>query len=105
VRHGLGTAAAVPPIGESLVIRDAEKDYATIFFAGYQDQTRRLLYSNCGHPSALLLRRDGTVERLESTCTVMGLFKECDCAIEECQLCAGDTILLSPTAEPSPLTM
>lgn len=72
----------------------AENDYATIFFAEYEDQTRRLLYSNCGHPPALLLRRDGTVERLGSTSTVMGLFKEWNCTINECQLYAGDTMLL-----------
>src|SRR5215467_4053732 len=40
-------------------------DYATIFFAEYDDQTRQLRYSNCGHPPAFLLQRDGTLERLE----------------------------------------
>jgi serine phosphatase RsbU (regulator of sigma subunit) len=51
----------------------AERDYATILFAEYDDHTRQLRYSNCGHPPAFLLRRDDTVERLESTSTVMGI--------------------------------
>ena len=72
----------------------AESDYATIFFAAYDDQTRRLWYSNCGHPPALLLRADDTLERLEPTCTVMGLFAQWDCAIEERQLYPGDTLVL-----------
>src|SRR5213594_4292096 len=65
--------------------------YATLFFAEYDDRVRRLRYANCGHLSALLLRRDNTLERLDSTGTVVGLFKEWDCSIAECWLFAGDT--------------
>jgi serine phosphatase RsbU (regulator of sigma subunit) len=72
----------------------AQNDYATIFFAEYDDQTRLLRYSNCGHPPAFLMRRDDTLERLESTSTVMGLFERWDCAIEERQLYPGDTLVL-----------
>ena len=53
-----------------------------------------LRYSNCGHPPAFLLRRDDTVERLESTSTVMGLFKQWDCPIAERHLYPGDTLVL-----------
>ena len=55
---------------------------------------RRLRYVNCGHLSALLLRHDGTLERLDSTCTVLGLFKEWDCSIGERLLSSGDTLAL-----------
>lgn len=72
----------------------ADSAYATLFFAEYDDPSRRLRYANCGHHSALLLRSDQTLERLESTCTVVGLFKEWDCSIEECQLFPGDTLAL-----------
>jgi catechol 2,3-dioxygenase-like lactoylglutathione lyase family enzyme len=50
--------------------------YATLFFAEYADAARRLRYANCGHVSALLHRGNGILERLNSTCTVLGLFKE-----------------------------
>jgi serine phosphatase RsbU (regulator of sigma subunit)/predicted enzyme related to lactoylglutathione lyase len=72
----------------------APNDYATIVFAEYDDETRRLRYSNCGHPPGFLLRRDDTLERLESTSTVIGLFEQWDCAIEERQLYPGDTLVL-----------
>jgi len=72
----------------------AEADYATIIFAAYEDDTRRLRYSNCGHPPGFLLRRDDTLERLEPTSTVMGLFEKWDCATEELQLLPGDTLVL-----------
>ncbi len=68
--------------------------YATLFFAEYDDRERRLRYANCGHPSALLLHCDGTVERLASTATVLGLFEEWRCEIESRQLQPGDTLVL-----------
>ena len=51
-------------------------------------------YASCGHLAALLLRRDQTLERLESTGTVLGLFAEWNCALGEVQLNPGDTLLL-----------
>jgi serine phosphatase RsbU (regulator of sigma subunit) len=72
----------------------ADGDYATFFFAEYDDSTRRLRYANCGHLSPLLLRHDNTVERLDSTSTVLGLFEEWNCSIEEQQLLPGDTLTL-----------
>jgi serine phosphatase RsbU (regulator of sigma subunit) len=50
-----------------------------------------LRYATCGHNSALLLRSD-SVERLDSTCTVPGLFKEWHYSIEERQIFAGDIL-------------
>ncbi len=71
-----------------------ESAFATLFFADYDDRARRLRYVNCGHLSALLLRSDSTLERLASTCTVLGVFKEWDCVVEECGLFPGDTLVL-----------
>jgi serine phosphatase RsbU (regulator of sigma subunit)/predicted enzyme related to lactoylglutathione lyase len=72
----------------------ADGSYATLFFAEYDDNTGRLRYANCGHLPALLLRADGTLDYLHSTATVVGLFTEWDCSIEERQLLPGDTLLL-----------
>jgi serine phosphatase RsbU (regulator of sigma subunit) len=68
--------------------------FATLFFAEYDDTTRRLRFVNCGHLSALLLRRDDTLELLESTATVLGVFKKWDCEVGESQLFPGDTLAL-----------
>jgi len=68
--------------------------YATLLFAEYDDESRRLHYVNCGHLPALLFRADGALERLDSTCTVVGLFKDWDCATGERQLFPGDTLAL-----------
>jgi serine phosphatase RsbU (regulator of sigma subunit) len=81
-------------VNQLLYENTAGGDYATLFFAEYDDRTRKLRYSNCGHPPPLLLRGDDAVERLASTCTVVGLFDKWDCAMEERELAPGDTVLL-----------
>ena len=72
----------------------ADNAYATLFFAEYDDASQRLSYANCGHLSALLLHADGMLTRLESTCTVLGLFPTWDCCVRECHLRSGDTLVL-----------
>jgi len=72
----------------------SESAYASLFFAEYDDATRRLRYANCGHLSGLLLRRDGSVEHLGSTGTLLGLFKEWDCSMCEQELFPGDVLAL-----------
>ena len=68
--------------------------YATMFFGLYDDSTRKFSYVNCGHNAPLLLRSGNTVERLEATATVMGLFEEWNCAVAEVQLAFGDILAL-----------
>jgi serine phosphatase RsbU (regulator of sigma subunit)/predicted enzyme related to lactoylglutathione lyase len=68
--------------------------YATLFFAEYEDETRRFRYANCGHYPALLFRRGAGLECLDSTSTVLGLFPEWDCSLEERQLFPGDLLVL-----------
>jgi serine phosphatase RsbU (regulator of sigma subunit) len=78
--------------------------YATLFFADYDDSSRKLRYANCGHLPPLLLRARGSspdraseapkVEWLHSTCTVMGLFEDWHCELAEVQLAPGDTLVL-----------
>jgi serine phosphatase RsbU (regulator of sigma subunit) len=68
--------------------------YATLLFAEYDNKTQRLRYINCGHLSGLLLRSDDSVNRLESTCTVLGLFADWVCSVAECRIGAGDVLAL-----------
>ena len=71
----------------------AENYFVTLFFAYYEEQTRRLRYANCGHNPPVLLRVDGAVERLTSTATVMGLFEDWTCSTAEVTLAPGDTLV------------
>jgi serine phosphatase RsbU (regulator of sigma subunit) len=68
--------------------------YATLFFAEYDDRAQSLRYANCGHLCGLLLRSDDTLDRLESTGTVLGFFADWDCSIGERRLRSGDLFVL-----------
>lgn len=81
-------------VNELFYNNTTDSSYATLFFAEYDDRARRLRYANCGHQTILLLRCDNTLEKLEATCTVLGLFREWNCGIEERQLSPGDVLVL-----------
>ena len=68
--------------------------FASLFFAEYDDQSQRLRYANCGHLSGLVLRADDSCDRLASTGTLLGLFRDWDCHIAECELKPGDLLAL-----------
>ena len=68
--------------------------YATLFLAEYNDQQRSVRYVNCGHYSPLLLHADNTLEQLTSTSTVLGLFPDWSCEVEQRQLRCGDILAL-----------
>jgi serine phosphatase RsbU (regulator of sigma subunit)/catechol 2,3-dioxygenase-like lactoylglutathione lyase family enzyme len=68
--------------------------FATLFFCDYDDSSGFLRYVNCGHLCALLLRSDGSLDRLEATSTVLGIFKTWECTIGETSLRRGDLLAL-----------
>ena len=72
----------------------AAEHYATLFVGLYDDSTRRLTYVNCGHNPPMLLRADGSVDRLEATATVIGLFETWECAAREIQLAPADLLAI-----------
>ena len=72
----------------------ADNAYATLFYSEFDDRTRRLRYANCGHLPCLLLHDDGTVDRLDSTAPVVGLFEDWECPTAERQLLPGDTVAI-----------
>lgn len=68
--------------------------YATLFFVAYDNISCRLRFANCGHLPGLILRVDGSIEKLEATCTVVGLFADWSCSLKDACLGPGDTFAL-----------
>jgi serine phosphatase RsbU (regulator of sigma subunit) len=91
---GCDPAGMLRRVNDLFFASSAQSSYATLFFGEYDDCSRRMRYANCGHLPGMVLRADGEVELLESTCTLVGLFAEWECFIGECQLEPGDTLLL-----------
>jgi len=68
--------------------------FATLFFAEFHVATGRLRYVSCGHPPALIHRSDDSIDRLDATATVLGIFKKWDCEIGERTIHPGDILAL-----------
>ena len=68
--------------------------YATLFLAVYDDITRLLEYANCGHNAPLLFRVNGSIERLHSTSTVIGMSANWACVTQKLSLPPGDLLVI-----------
>jgi phosphoserine phosphatase RsbU/P len=67
--------------------------YATLFLGFYDDQKHHLTYSNAGHLPPIIVATDGTVRRLETGGTVVGLFPDRDYEEETVELYPGDIFI------------
>lgn len=67
--------------------------YATLFLAHYDAKSCTLRYSNGGHLPPLLLRADGSVQRLDRGGTVVGLMETAHYDEGAVQMAAGDLLI------------
>jgi sigma-B regulation protein RsbU (phosphoserine phosphatase) len=72
----------------------AGNHFATLFFGHYEDASRRLRYANCGHAPPILLRADGSLERLGVTAGAVGLFEQWTCTVRDVTLGPGDLLAI-----------
>jgi sigma-B regulation protein RsbU (phosphoserine phosphatase) len=95
-------AANVPPpspaqmlwlLNRHLFQSTQPEKYATLFLGFYDDQKKRLVYSNAGHLPPIILAADGTVRRLESGGTVVGLFHDREYEEQTVELYPGDMFI------------
>jgi phosphoserine phosphatase RsbU/P len=64
--------------------------YATLFLGFYDGHARQLTYSNAGHLPPLILGQDGSIRKLETGGTVVGLFDNMEYQESTVELCPGD---------------
>ena len=69
-------------------------DFASLFLGEYEDATGRMRFVNCGHLAPLLIRRDGGVERLLPTATLLGAFEAWNGIEVEVSVEPGDVLVL-----------
>jgi phosphoserine phosphatase RsbU/P len=72
----------------------ASDRFITFFYAVFDAQSRRLLYSNGGHNAPIVLRRDGSIDRLSSGGQALGIFENEQYEQEEVTLAEGDRVAL-----------
>ncbi len=68
--------------------------YMTAILATLEPGTGRLDYLNAGHVYPVLVRGDGSVERLDRGSTVLGLFPDIETETGTCELEPGDLVAL-----------
>jgi sigma-B regulation protein RsbU (phosphoserine phosphatase) len=70
----VSTASLLALLNHQLYISTPPEKYATLFLGFYDGRDRSLTYSNGGHLPPIILSQDGSIRRLESGGTVVGLF-------------------------------
>ncbi len=95
VRHGHTRLDSAATELNRLLHRNTEDSrYMTALLASLDPASGRLDYLNAGHAPPVLVRRGGSVERLDRGSTVLGLFPEITTEVATCRLERGDTLAL-----------
>ncbi|MDQ1590815.1 MAG: phosphoserine phosphatase RsbU/P [Pyrinomonadaceae bacterium] len=81
-------------INEQLCHSTDSNRFATLFIALYDDDSRRLRYTNAGHNDALLVRAGGTIEHLTEGGTVLGAFEWARYTEASATLERGDVLVI-----------
>ena len=72
----------------------ASDRFITFFYAAFDAQTRRMVYTNAGHNAPIVLRRDGTTNRLVAGGQAMGISGGLDYEQAAVELGEGDRLIL-----------
>jgi sigma-B regulation protein RsbU (phosphoserine phosphatase) len=68
--------------------------FITFFYAVLDSASRRIVFTNAGHNWPILMRADGSCERLMSSDAVLGTFRKWDYRQNEIELRSGDRLVL-----------
>ena len=81
-------------VSERLFQRTPPEKYATAVLGSFEVATGRFSYTNAGHNPALIVRKDGSVEQLDSTGTPLGLLPNAPFRQVDLQLNSGDLVVI-----------
>ncbi len=94
IEVGHPTDAICARVSRRLHARTPPERYATAIIASLDPKTGVLSYTNAGHNAGLLVRADGSSERLESNGLPLGLFPVAEYERAEVTLAPGDLVVL-----------
>lgn len=87
-------AALCGKVNEVLCGHVADGKFVTFFYGLLDAERRRFSYTRAGHNPPLLVRNDGSVERLEIGGAIVGVFRNERYQEEEIQIAPGDRLVL-----------
>jgi sigma-B regulation protein RsbU (phosphoserine phosphatase) len=94
IEVGYATDVICAKVSRRLFTRTPPERYVTAFVAAVDPVAGRLTYTNAGHNAGLLLRSDGTVQRLEANGLPIGLFPVVEYDRVDLPLSPGDLLVL-----------
>ena len=72
----------------------SSEKFITLFYSVLDRESKKLMYTSAGHNNGIVIRRDGTVIRLDRGGLVMGPFPDCEYDEGEIELRSGDRVVL-----------
>jgi sigma-B regulation protein RsbU (phosphoserine phosphatase) len=81
-------------INAQLHARTDPRRFATFFWGVFDEERGSLAYVNAGHNPPMLLKRDGTIERLRAGGPPLGVFPDAHYEQASTELAADDTLLI-----------
>jgi sigma-B regulation protein RsbU (phosphoserine phosphatase) len=94
IEVGLPPADICERVSRRLFARTPPEKYATGFVAQIDPVANRLTWTNAGHNAALLVRADGSAERLTSTGPPLGVLPAASFTMRSTELQPGDLLLV-----------
>jgi len=94
VGNGLSPAAAAGRLNSLVSANTRANSFVTLFLGVLDPSRGRLVFCNAGHPAPMLVRRDGSWQRLTRGGPVLGVFPSASYLDEEIELRPGDRIVL-----------
>src|SRR5579872_6468029 len=86
-------AALLKAVNQQAYSSSLEDRYATLFYGVFDNAKRTLRYINAGHNPPAVLRRDGSVEWLETSGAPVGMFPDSIYEEQIVELAAGDLVI------------
>ncbi len=86
-------AALLKVVNRQAYASSSENRYATLFYAVFDRSTRILRYVNAGHHPPVVIRRDGSIDCLETGGAPVGLFPDSEYAEGCAKLEPGDLVI------------
>src|SRR5579863_4071006 len=86
-------AAVLGAVNRQLYASSLADRYATLFYGVYDGATRTMRYVNAGHNPPMVIRRDGSIDWLETGGAPVGMFPDWFYEEGAVQLDSGDLVL------------
>jgi len=90
---GNDVAAVVKAVNRQVYASSLADRYATLFYGVFDGATRRLRYVNAGHNPPMVVRRNNSIDWLESGGAPVGMFQDWTYKEDVVQLNPGDLIV------------